>query len=257
MAKETEKEKTQSELHSGHRERIRQKIADVGIDHMSPHEVLEYLLFFCIPRKDTNPIAHELISTFGSLAGVLEAEPSELEKVKGISSTTAIFLTSVPHVSRYYLKDRWKEKPVFRDNMQLGNYLCDLFAGEKNEAFYLLSFDSQNGLINTDLIERGIINQASTYPRVMVEKALKNNASMVVLAHNHPGGTMAASKEDIEFTKTVVNLFSTLSVRVLDHYIVCGNRFSSMKMKGLVQERVSLETRENDVIDLNGDWEFD
>lgn len=256
MMNEMQNEKTSSQIHSGHRERIRQKIITTGVDHMAPHEVLEYLLFFCIPRRDTNEYAHKLIDAFGSIAGVLEADIKDLVKVDGISMATATFLTSIPHISRYYFKDRWSAKIIFKDNIELGNYLCDLFAGEKNEVFYLLSFDAQNGLINKDLIDRGIINQTATYPRMMAERALKNNAATVVLAHNHPGGSVTASEEDVALTKTLVELFSTLSIRVLDHVIISGNRFSSMKNKGFVQVRTEFTARENDE-ELNGDWNFD
>lgn len=140
------------EPHTGHRERLKYKIETAGLDHLAPHEVLEYILFYCIPRKDTNELAHELIKKFGSLSGVLEAGASELEKINGISHSTAMFLSSIPNISRYYLKDRWQDKPIIKDSLVLGNYLCDLFAGEKNEAFYVISLDSRCRLIKTDLV---------------------------------------------------------------------------------------------------------
>lgn len=250
-------EKRTNEPHSGHRERIRNKIQSSGIDHLPPHEVLEYLLFYCIPRKDTNELAHELINKFGSLSGVLEADVSELEKVSGVSNSTAVFLTSIPKIARYYLKDRWQDKPVIKDSITLGNYLCDLFAGEKNEAFYVMSLDSQCRLINTDLVYRGTINETPIFPRMIVELVLKNNAAAVVLSHNHPGGNLSASQADIDLTKTLVDLFTVLSIKVVDHVIVCGNRFSSMKSKGQFVNPVKYMVRETDDEDLNGDWDFE
>ncbi len=243
--------------HEGHRERLKEKIVSMGLDHLAPHEVLEYLLFYCIPRKDTNELAHALIDRFGSLSGVFEADPTELQKVSGISRSTAIYLTSMPSVARYYLKDRWEKRPVIKDTFTIGSYLCDLFAGEKNEAFYVVSLDNQNRLIKTDLVYRGTINETPIYPRMVVEIILKNNAAAVVFSHNHPGGNLAPSDADIEITKTLVNLLSVLSVRALDHIIVCGTRFSSMKAKGKFAEAYKMSAKEFDDGDINGDWNFE
>lgn len=244
-------------IHSGHRERLREKIELSGLDNIAPHEVLEYLLFMCIPRKDTNPLAHELIDKFGSLSGVFEAEVHELEKVKGISHTTALFLNTIPSVTRYYLKDRWKERPVLSDSVILGQYLCDLFAGEKNEAFYVLSFDNSNRLIKSDLMYRGVINETLIQPRRVVEKVLQNNAASVVFSHNHPGGNLSASPADRQMTKMLVDVLTPLSVRVADHIIVSGDRYASMKSKGQVDTPIKYSTREYTEENLNGDWDFD
>ena len=244
-------------LHSGHRERLREKIELTGIDNIPPHEVLEYLLFMCIPRRDTNPLAHELINRFGSLSAVLEADIHELEKVKGISHATALFLNSIPAITRYYFKDRWKERPVATDNVIIGQYLCDLFAGEKNEAFYVMSLDSSRALIKTDLVYRGTINETPIQPRAVVEKALKNNAAAVILAHNHPGGNLSASPADVQMTRLLVDVFNSLLIQVVDHFIICGSKFSSMKNKGHIGETIKYSVREATDGDLNGDWNFD
>ena len=247
------------DTHAGHRERLKLKIESVGMDHLAPHEVLEYLLFYCIPRRDTNELAHDLIRKFGSLSGVLEADMSQLEKVGGISHSTAVFLTSIPNVARYYLKDRWQDKPAFKDSLTLGSYLCDLFAGEKNEAFYVMSLDSRCRLIKTDLVYRGTINETPIYPRIIVELVLKNNAAAVVLSHNHPGGNLSASEADILMTKTMVEVLTALSVKVIDHVIVCGNRFSSMKSKGQfsTSDKSGAAAKETDENNLNEDWNFE
>ena len=244
--------------HEGHRERLRQKIQQAGVDHLPPHEVLEYILFSCIPRKDTNELAHKLICQFGSLAGVLEADVANLEKVPGISHAAAVYLSTVPQVARYYLKDRWRDRPVLKDSIILGNYLCDLFAGEKNEAFYVLSLDTQYGLIKTDLVYRGTINEVHIYPRTIVELVLANNAASVVLSHNHPSGNLVASEADINMTKQLVDLFTGLSIRVLDHVIVSGSRYSSMKAKGYVDNPKGFSVHESDENEnINGDWHFE
>lgn len=245
------------EAHSGHRERLKRKIESSGLDHLAPHEVLEYLLFFCIPRRDTNELAHELIKRFGSLSGVFEAQASELEKINGVSHSTAMFLRSIPNISRYYLKDRWRDKPLIKDSLVLGNFLCDLFAGEKNEAFYVISLDSRCRLIKTDLIYRGTINETPIYPRMIVEIVLNNNASAVVLSHNHPSGNLSASEADIAMTKTMVDVLTALSVKVIDHVIVCGNRFSSMKSKGYFDTSIKFGLSEACDDHLNEDWHFE
>ncbi len=246
-----------SDTHTGHRERIKEKIRSAGIDHLPPHEVLEYLLFFCIPRKDTNGIAHALIDRFGSLAGVLEASPAELEKVSGISTSTATFLSSLPAVARYYLKDRWSERPRLTDPYMTGEYLCDLFAGEKNEAFYVLSLDTQCRLIKTDLVYRGTINETPVYPRMVVELALKNNAAKVVLSHNHPSGGLRPSQADLMITQTIVDVMNLLSIPVEDHIIVGGgNHFSFRQKKYLVGNRVTMMKESNEA-EINEDLNID
>lgn len=251
------KDKDEAESHLGHRERLKRKIESAGLDHLAPHEVLEYLLFYCIPRRDTNALAHELIKRFGSLSGVFEAKAGELEKIDGVSHSTAMFLSSMPNVSRYYLKDRWRDKPLIKDSFVLGNYLCDLFAGEKNEAFYVISLDSRCRLIKADLVYRGTINETPIYPRMIVEIVLKNNASAVVLSHNHPSGNLAASEADLAVTRTMVDVLTALSVKVIDHVIVCGNRFSSMKSKGQFEaaSKLGLTSAFNE--HLNEDWKFE
>lgn len=244
-------------VHNGHRERLKDKIETIGIDHIPPHEVLEFLLFYCIPRKDTNPLAHTLIDSFGSLSGVFEASVKDLEKINGVSHSTALFLHSISDITRYYFKDRWGNRPLIRDSVTLGQYLCDLFAGEKNEVFYVLSFDSKCRLINSDLVYRGIINETPLYPRLVVEHVLKNNAAAVVLAHNHPGGNLSASESDMGMTRTLVELLTPLCIKVMDHIIVCGSRYSSLKAKGGLNFNIQYNVREFINEDLNGDWDFD
>ncbi len=257
IEKQTSNSQNDSNIHSGHRERLKDRIEAVGVDRIPPHEVLEYILFYCIPRKDTNPLAHALIDTFGSLSGVFEADIKDLEKVNGISHSTALFLHSIPGITRYYFKDRWDGRPTIKDSVTLGQYLCDLFAGEKNEAFYVLSFDSKCRLINSDLVYRGTINETPIYPRLVIEYALKNNAAAVVLAHNHPGGNLSASESDMGITKTLVDLLTPLCIKVMDHVIVCGSRFSSLKTKGLFNPSIQYSAREYINENLNGDWHFD
>ncbi len=243
--------------HEGHRKRLRQRVEENGIETLQSHEVLEYLLFYSIPRRDTNEIAHRLLERFGSLSAVFEASTEELEKVDGISHVSASLLSSMPGIAQKYMTDRWKDRPVLKDTASLGAYLCDLFLGEKNEAFYMLSFDASCKLLKSDIIVRGTISETSVPARTLVEKVLSSNASAVVFSHNHPGGNTIASKADYEVTKSLVALFTSLSIKVIDHIIVSGMRYSSMKMRdGRGQDRM-FNLKEVDQDNLNGDWNFD
>ena len=254
----TSKEKDKN-YHAGHRERLKKKVDKYGLETLDRHEVLELLLFYCVPRVDTNELAHKLINEYGSLANVLEADPTDLEKSEGLNENKAFFLNLIPRISRYYLRNRWSERPLLKDSMTLGSYICDLFSGEKNELFYVVSLDSQCRVIKADLLGKGVVNEINVHLRAIANSVLKNNAASVVLAHNHPGGSVVASREDIETTKEVMRLLSMINVKMIDHLIVSGSRFSSMKNKGLVGVAQSYNFNEPVTIfdDINGDWNFD
>jgi DNA repair protein RadC len=193
-------------LHTGHRKRLKNRFLEEGLDSFEPHQVLELLLFFSIPRRDTNEIAHKLLKKFGSLSGVFEADIKELVKVEGIGENSAFLISMIPQLSRRYLNDKWRDKPELNSSSKAGEYAISLFAGRTYEVFYVICLDAQNRVNYAALVHEGTINEAPIYPRIIVETALRHKANSVILAHNHPGGSLNPSRGDIEATENKMEL---------------------------------------------------
>lgn len=224
----------EKKIHEGHRQRVKSRYIAEGLDHFQDHEVLELLLFYCIPMKDTNELAHNMLREFGSLAAILEADPKDISRRCGLSENTAILLSLIPPVSRRYLQDKWGDKPILSTSSLAGEYAVSLFVGRIYEAFYLICLDAQNRINNAALVHEGTINESSVYPRIIVEKALRHQANSVILAHNHPGGTMDPSQADLEVTRKISAALAAISIHVSDHIIVAGERYFSFAENGLL-----------------------
>ena len=214
-------------LHDGHRKRIKARYLVEGLDSFPDHQVLEMLLFYCIPMKDTNELAHKMIREFGSLAGLMEADANDICTRCSVSENVAILVSVIPSLARRYVKGKWGDKPVLNSSTKAGEYATTLFVGRTYEAFYLICLDSQNRVNYAALVHEGTINEAPVYPRIIVETALRHQSNAVILAHNHPGGTMQPSKADIEVTKQIAATLEGISIQVADHIIVAGDRYFS------------------------------
>ena len=221
-------------LHAGHRQRVKARYLSEGLDAFEDHQVLELLLFYAVPRKDTNELAHRMIKEFGSLAGLFEADPKDIARRCGVSENTAILVSLIPSLSRRYFLNKWGEKPIINSSSKAGEYAISLLAGRIYEAFYVICLDSQNRVNHADLVHEGTINEAVVYPRLIVETALRHQANSVILAHNHPGGSTRPSAADISVTKKIVTALESISIKVLDHIIVAGDRYVSFAEKGLL-----------------------
>ena len=228
----------EKKLHEGHRQRVKDRYLAEGLDSFTDHQVLEMLLFYCIPMKDTNELAHKIINEFGTLAGLFEADPKDIRERCGVSENTSIMVSLVPSLSRRYLKTKWGDKPVLSSSSKAGEYAISLFAGRTYEAFFLICMDAQNRVIHADLVHEGTINEAPVYPRMIVEAALRHKANSVVLAHNHPGGGLQPSNADIEVTQRITAALETISISIIDHIIVAGNKYVSFAEKGLIGKQV-------------------
>ena len=216
-------------IHDGHRSRLRQRFLEEGLEHFGPHQVLELLLFYCIPRKDTNEIACNLINRFGSLSAVLEAPVSDLKKVPGMGEAAATFLSMIPAVNRYYLTHR-DDSPVFMSSVDdYGYYLRDALNGKRNEEVYMMCLDAKRKMISCREVGEGCTNYASVPIRRIVETALAENAVMVILAHNHPSGLAIPSDEDVHTTHRLAAALSTVEIILVDHVIVADNDFISLR----------------------------
>ncbi|HCX64911.1 MAG TPA: hypothetical protein DHN33_06845 [Eubacteriaceae bacterium] len=221
-------------VHAGHRQRVKKRFVQSGFDDFDDHQVLELLLFYAIPMKDTNELAHSILQEFGSLSNLFEATPEEICARCSLTEHAAILLSMVPPLSKRYNLDRWREKPTINKSALAGEYARSLFTGKKYECFYLISLNSQNKVNHASLVHEGTINESPVYPRILVETALRHKAHNVILAHNHPGGSLKPSSADLAVTQKITEALSAISINVVDHIIACGDSYYSFAENNLL-----------------------
>lgn len=215
-------------MHEGHRKRLRENFLKNGLDNFQSHNVLEMLLFYTIPRSDTNETAHRLIDRFGSLSAVLEAPVEELMKVKGVGERTAAFLHLIPEITRVYLKDKQENVKILDTPEKVAAYLLPYFVGKTKENVVVLCLDNKCAVKNCSIMAEGSVNMGDINNRNLIELVIRSNATSVVIAHNHPNGVPAPSKEDVETTLMLSSLFKSIDVVLSDHIIVAGGDWCSM-----------------------------
>lgn len=221
-------------VHAGHRKKLKQRFIEEGLDSFEDHQVLEMLLFYSIPRRDTNEIAHRLIKKFGTLEAIFDSTPEQLMEKGEVTENTAVLLTMIPELARKYMLLKHGKKPVLDSPAKAGEYITKLFIGRNYEAFYVCCLNSQNQLNYAALVHEGTINEAPVYPRLIVETALRHQANSVILAHNHPGGSLRPSAADIEVTRRIYEALKAISIKVVDHIIASGNNYFSFAENGLL-----------------------
>ncbi len=223
--------------HSGHRERLRLRFRREGLSGFAPHEVLELLLTYAIPRVDTNPLAHELIRRFGSLSRVLEAAPAELEQVPGIGPHASALLTMLVPLLRVYEQEKLLAKRRLSTYADLAAYCRTLYLGAGGEQFYLLCLDARMNLLSCRLIAQGTPSQVRADPRLIVQELMRWNAVGAVLSHNHPSGSCQPSLEDIDITQEIQRVLSGVGIRLYDHVIIAGAQDYSFFFHHLLDAR--------------------
>lgn len=218
----------------GHRQRLKKKFFDAGLQALHDYEVLELLLSYAIPRKDVKPLAKELLCRFGTLKDIVDAEIEDIVKVSGIGVHAAVLLKLIKEMGNLYLKQKAKEKEQITCTEELLNYCKTAMGGLKDEQFCVIYLDAQNKIIDVNTVQEGIVNQAVVYPRKVLEKALKYKASAIILVHNHPSGYIRPSEADIRLTRTIQETAKVLDILVHDHIIVGENRFFSFRQEGIM-----------------------
>ena len=226
--------KDEKDYNSGHRQRLKRKYMTAGIEAFHDYEVIELLLTYAISRRDIKPLAKELLSRFGSIKGMIDAEPAELKKIDGLGDHTAILFKLLKEVSALYLQQKAKEKPQISCTSELINFCRTTLGGKKDEEFCVIYLDVQNQIIEFETLQKGTVNQATVYPRQVLENALRKKASAIILVHNHPSGHVRPSEADLRITKTISETARLLDINVHDHIIVGEDRFFSFREEGMM-----------------------
>lgn len=216
--------------HSGHRQRVKADFLKNGYDENTPPEkVLEHLLFYCIPRRDTVPAAKELLNTFGSLSAVFDAKISELTQISGISENAAVLIKLVLPTARIYNYEKGRAAAEFTSIEQIGDFLTDKFIGCETERFAVLGLDALGRKRFFEFLANGNIESVGISIRDIVKLALDNDAVAVVIAHNHPSGVAIPSCEDEFATAELAIAMKKIGMRLLDHIVIADGDYVSMR----------------------------
>ncbi len=219
-------------MHGNHRARMREKLFSSGVEAFHDHELLEMLLYSCESRRNTNETAHELINRFGSLQGVFRASPEALKAVPGVKdAATALVIVSREIMRR--IEEGEAERPdSFENRVQFCEYILRLYKFSVVEELYMHMFDNGNRFIDSVLINRGNTNTVCMDIRKMVEEILKRDAASIIISHNHPGGKLISSSEDMLLTRDLAFTMNKLGIELIDHILVANNKYTSIMCYG-------------------------
>jgi DNA repair protein RadC len=226
-----------SHVHHGHRQRKKEQFLKSGIEHLPEHEPLEFLLYYAIPRGDTNAIAHALIRRFGSLVDVMNADYNELKSVDGIGENAASLICFVKMFSQMYVQRQLEcklNKMFNADNMK--EFCKVLFANATEEEFHCLYLTDDLKLISHEKLCSGQLGKIDIPVRKIARSILEKNCSRLIISHNHPAGSCLPSRDDVDSTRKIRDVFVKLEVELTDHIIVGRDGVTSMKECGHFNE---------------------
>ncbi len=218
----------------GHRARMRTRLLTAGPESVADHELLEMVLFLALPRRDTKPIARALLGRFGSFANAVAAPVGDLRGVEGLGDAGVAALKTIQAAALRLVRADIQDRPLLSSWDRLLDYLTASMARERVEQFRVLYLDNKNRLIADEVQARGTINHTPVYPREVVKRALELHAAAIILAHNHPSGDPAPSRDDIAMTQEMVRAAEALGVVLHDHVIVGNGRTVSFRAEGLL-----------------------
>lgn len=219
---------TNENLHKDHRAKVRKRFLAEGLDNFQKHNVLELLLFYAIPRVDTNEIAHRLLNAYhGNLSEVLGADVKSLMKIDGVGESAAILLSMLPQVFRMYREELITREGIFGRSM-IEQYIANRFTSEPVEKVLIACLDNRWNLLGDEFVSSGSVNFSSVDRRAIIEMCLRHNATAAIIAHNHPRGTALPSRDDLNTTIDVRNALEVIGVRLIDHLIVAREDYISL-----------------------------
>jgi DNA repair protein RadC len=218
----------------GHRARMRQRLLKAGPDALADHEMLEMILFIALPRRDTKPIARELLARFRTFGGVLGAPQMELRAIEGVGEAGVAALKLVQAAALRMMRQDLTTQPIFSTWDRLTDYLTAAMGYERTEQFRVLFLDGRNKLIADEVQGTGTINHAPAYPREVVRRCLELHATAVILAHNHPSGEPAPSREDVALTTEIAKAAAVMGIAVHDHIVVGRGKWLSFRAEKLL-----------------------
>ena len=222
-------------MHSGHRDRVRDRFTADGLDSFADHNILELILFYSVPRRDTNELAHRLLEHFGSIPAVLDASVERLTEVPGITYNTAVLLHLFPAVYKRYELSKHSSGKELGTVAALYDHVSELFIGESEEVLYVVCLDGKNRLICEEKISSGSVNATAVSANRVLDCALRNKAASLVMAHNHPGNDARPSIADIYSTERIEKALGAVSILLQDHIIVGSDgKIASMRALGLI-----------------------
>ena len=219
---------------AGHRARLRQKLADTGGEALHDHELIEYLLALAIPRRDTKPLAKELLRCFGGIGGLMAADWQAIAKVPGMGDTSVAAIKIVQATALRMLRNEVAERPVLGSWQALLDYLRADMAHLSIERVRVLHLNSRNMLIRDDHMGDGSIDQAAIYTREVIRRAIDLGSAALILVHNHPSGSPEPSRQDIDITRQIIDAGKRLGIAVHDHVIIAAQGHVSLRAKGLL-----------------------
>ena len=225
-------------VHDGHRQRTREEFLRNGFDiDTPPHKMVEMLLFYSTPRKDTNDMAHELFNRFGTLSALLSATPEQITSVKGIGNNTVCLLEFIKMFNKIaYFEQKKKVLKVDKTFDDFYEFLSVQYFALNREEFSMATFKGNGKLINWQVLQVGTLTEVNVSLRNIIEIALKEQASSVIIAHNHPGGDALPSPEDVLMTKNISKGLGNIGVGLLDHVIFCDDDYISMRQSRAYRE---------------------
>lgn len=218
-------------VHAGHRQRLRTRFVENGLDSFEDHNALELFLFYAIPNRDVNGLAHDLINEFGSLSAVFDARYEDLCKVKGISEYSASLIKLLPAMARRYEQGKVSANDIIYDEpAKIAEYMSGVYFGVTREEFYVICLDSACRLLKCVKLGSGEVDKVSVSYRNMAEQVFSTNAANVIVVHNHVSGIVAPSSQDIVFTSNLISAMKGVGIRISDHIIMgSGKEYFSMR----------------------------
>ena len=222
-----EQQNKKKNVHEGHRERMRNKYVNKGIEVFEQHEILEMLLFYAIPRKNTNDIAHRLLEACGSLSAVFDA-PIDILMQQGLSYNAAVLLHMIPDLSRAYQSDKFDNEEKIITDENIGKKMVHLFAGKNEECVYAFFLDAKGKEKYSGIISKGDASSDPLFSKDLVSIAARCKAVTVIIAHNHPSGVAFPSRADLEATADIADALDTIGIHLADHIIVADRDYISL-----------------------------